>query len=390
MIGAFHKFFQHSAFSAVLLLIAALSAFVAANSPWAEAYHHFWNSSFRGNSLHFWVNDALMAVFFLLVGLEIKRELLVGELSTPRQAVFPLLAAAGGMLAPGLLYVAINPPGSAYFSGWGIPTVTDIAFAIGVLALLGDRVPLGLKIFLTALAIIDDLGAVLIIALFYSNSINLVYLLSTFAMMAGLWLMNRLGVRNLLGYLLVGVVLWWLMLKSGVHPTLAGVLLALSIPADSKNKTETEQAKAPLQRLEHALNPWVAYGIMPMFALANAGVGLGSHPLSETLAHPVTLGVMLGLLLGKPLGITGVAWLSVRMGLAALPNGVGWLQVFGASCLGGIGFTMSIFIANLAFQEPVLIDRAKIGILSASLLAGMLGCLALWRFLPKAEKPENT
>ncbi|MBK8189126.1 MAG: Na+/H+ antiporter NhaA [Vampirovibrionales bacterium] len=439
VIGPFQKFFQLSASGAILLLLAALTAFLLANSPLAGGYNQFWNTPISiafgpfssAHSLHFWINDGLMAIFFFVVGLEIKRELLVGELSTRKQAMFPIMAAIGGMLLPGLIFSAFNPPGSAYFTGWGIPTVTDIAFAIGVLALLGDRVPLGLKVFLTALAIIDDLGAVLIIALFYSHAIEWHYIILSIALIGVLMLMNRSGARQLLYYAILGVALWYAMLMSGVHPTLAGVLLAFTIPANSKiradqfcedgvstfNRIATtcsriedcsilsekdyqesvqhietlcEEAQSPLQRLEHSLGPWVTYFIMPVFALANASVSIGSYHLTDALLHPVTLGILLGLIFGKQLGITAFAWLSVRLGWTTLPVGISWAQVYGASCLGGIGFTMSIFITNLAFAEPELISAAKIGILLASLLSGILGCLALWRFLPKRSQNTET
>jgi NhaA family Na+:H+ antiporter len=337
--------------------------------------------------LHGWINDGLMAIFFLLVGLEIKRELLAGELSDPRQASMPLMAATGGMLVPGLLYLLMNPPGSAFHSGWGIPMVTDIAFSLGVLALLGSRIPLFLKVFLTALAIADDLGAVLIIALFYSSGLHWWAMAVAALLMMILMLLNRAGVRWLPVYLLVGMGLWVACWHSGIHSTMAGVLLAATIPicgpvCGSSNRKPTDpsaclldsdmQANSPLQRLEQALHPWVTYGIMPLFALANAGVTLSSAMMAQSLTHPVAWGIVAGLVLGKPAGIMAFTWLSVQCKLAALPAGIRWPQLGALACLGGVGFTMSLFIADLAFGDGVG-NIAKVGIMAASLVAALLG-----------------
>jgi NhaA family Na+:H+ antiporter len=435
LIGPFQKFFEGSASGGNLLILAAVIAFAFANSPFAEVYHAFWHTPLTigfgtfslSEPLHFWINDALMAVFFFVVGLEIKRELMVGELSTPSQASLPLAAAAGGMLLPGLLYTSLNPPGTPYFAGWGIPTVTDIAFAIGVLALLGNRVPLPLKVFLTALAIVDDLGAILIIALFYSKGIQVVYLGLALLLMALLLLANRLGVRRLYCYIVPGILLWLMMLFSGVHATIAGVLLALTIPAKSlidagrfseegqaslnqiqklcersencSPLTETdyqaniqhieslcEEVQSPLQRLEHALAPWVNHFIMPVFALANAGVTVNAAELGRLVTHPIALGVMLGLVVGKQAGIFLFTWGAIRTGLARMPLGLTWGQLYGAAWLGGIGFTMSIFITELAFPTQALADTAKLGILTASVTCGTVGWLLLRKLLPQTTE----
>jgi len=358
-----------------------------------------------------------MAVFFLLVGLEIKRELMVGELASPRQAALPIMGALGGMLVPALLYAMMNAggPGSA---GWGIPMATDIAFALGIITLLGPRVPIGLKVFLTALAIVDDLGAVLVIAIFYTASLNVAAMLAAAGALAVLIVLNRMQVYKLLPYLLVGAVLWFFVLQSGIHATIAGVVLALTIPAatrlnapefstrvrgilDEFDRVETgagnvitnrgqqealhamDQAasdvNAPLLRLEHMLNRPVSFFIMPLFALSNAGVALGS--VREALATPIAIGITLGLVLGKVIGISAFSWIAVRFGWAALPQGARWGALVATAMLGGIGFTMSLFIAGLAFPDPVMLDEAKIGILTASTLAGVLGYVGLARMV---------
>jgi NhaA family Na+:H+ antiporter len=317
-----------------------------------------------------------MTVFFLLVGLEIKRELLIGELAEIKKATLPIAAALGGMVVPALIYIAINYQTSTV-SGWGVPMATDIAFSLGVLTLLGKRIPYQLKIFLTAFAIVDDLGAVIVIAMFYTSEISFVALGATGTLLVALQVLNRRGVRRLLPYLLVGLLLWLAVLKSGVHATIAGVMLAMTIPArrhSEQNEKDTEAT--PLQTLEHALHPWVSFIIMPVFALSNAGVELSGQFLSAIL-HPIGLGIILGLLLGKQIGITLFSWLAVRTGIASLPSGVRWLHVYGASLLGGIGFTMSLFIAVLAFGEGHLLSIAKIGVLIASGLAGAAGWVVL-------------
>jgi NhaA family Na+:H+ antiporter len=419
------RFARIEASGGIVLLLAAIFALAWANSPWLESYHRLWSSELRlgmgtydfSMTLHHFVNDALMVVFFFLVGLEIKREMLVGELASLRAAALPIAAAVGGMVVPALLYTIPNAggPGAA---GWGIPMATDIAFALGILALMGSRAPLGLKIFLAALAIVDDLGAVLVIALFYTAELNLVALGTSGAVLLLLVAMNALGARHALAYGIVGLFLWGAVYASGVHATVAGVLLALTIPARTRIDTARfledgrrildefdragregksvltnhgqqgaiqamestcEAAQAPLRRLEHGLHSWVAFGIMPLFALANAGVHLGSG-LADALAHPVALGVILGLVVGKPIGITLFSWLAVRGGIAVLPDGIGWRALVGVSFLGGIGFTMSLFIASLAFGEgSPLLDTAKFGILSASFIAAVAGWVLLGR-----------
>ena len=372
---AFERFARFEAASAVLLLAAALLAFAWANSPFADAYTALW--AFRpfpfldgvgmNKSLVLWVNDLLMAVFFFVVGLEIKRELVGGELSTLRKAMLPLVAAVGGMVVPALIYTAFNAggPGAA---GWGIPMATDIAFALGILALLGSRVPVGLKIFLTAVAIVDDMGAVIVIALFYTSQVSVVALGVAVVALGGLYALNRAGVVRVPLYLLLGAVLWVAVLKSGVHATVAGVLLAFTIPARGEG--------APLLRLEHALHPWVAFGVMPIFALANAGVMLGG---GAGILNPVTLGVVCGLVAGKAVGVLGAALVALRVGWSDLPAGVTRGHLVGASLLCGVGFTMSLFIATLAFGPSALLDSAKVGILIASALAGVLGYVVLRR-----------
>ena len=410
----------------ILLLICAAVALVWANSPWAASYFELWQTIVTAGAgslviskpLLLWINDGLMAIFFFVVGLEIKREVLVGELSSPRQAALPLVAAVGGMVVPAGFYVAFNA-GADTISGWGVPMATDIAFALGVLALLGSRAPLALKIFLTALAIVDDLGAVLVIALFYTAEISWGSLLVGAGFLVALIAANRFGIRRTAVYVVLGLGLWVAFLKSGVHATIAGVLLALTIPARRRIDTSgfrdraeelvalfardvkpgstepttdqrdaihaleeaCEHVETPLSRMEHALHGWVAFGIMPVFALANAGVAFGDG-LGAAFGTSVTLGVLFGLFLGKQVGVLFFSWLAVRAGWAVMPSGITWRQIYGVSCLTGIGFTMALFIANLAFSDAAVLDQAKIGIFAASLLAGVLGW-ALLRFAPQ-------
>jgi Na+:H+ antiporter, NhaA family len=386
----FLRFFQHESFSGIILLLAAIVALVMANSPWKTLYALFLDHritigflSFSFSlSVHHWINDTLMAVFFLVVGLEIKRQLLTGELSNSKKALLPIIAAAGGMVIPGIFFLIFNPPGSAFSKGWGIPTVTDIAFSLGVLALLGNRVPLFLKVFLTALAIADDLGAVLIIALFYSAQIHWIYLALVLFIWGILFLLNQFKIQWLPAYIVLGILLWSAMHASGIHTSIAGVLLAFAIPASSQNENSS-----PLQRLENYLHPWVTYAIMPLFAFANAGVTV-SASISQSILHPVSLGVITGLLIGKPVGIFTLSWLSIRLKLAELPSNIQWIHLYGLACLGGIGFTMSLFIANLAF-ENTNVEIAKIGILTASVLAGLWGAVVLWKTLPTAPEHLN-
>lgn len=416
------EFLHLESSSGLVLMAAAVLALVFANSPLRETYeailHHHLSFAFGGvmmdKDVHFWVNDLLMAVFFFLVGLEIKREILVGELSSVKAASLPIAAALGGMLIPAALYAALNA-GLPSARGWGVPMATDIAFSLGVLALLGPRVPLVLKVFLAALAIVDDLGAVIVIGLFYTGSLNVVALLGAFGIVAVLGLLNAMGVRNLVPYILAGLPLWYLVYQSGLHPTIAGVLLAMTIPARVKLDpaqfraramnalAEFDQASAesseptlsekqqvalgelqrvcahvqmPLERVENALHPWVSFAIVPVFAFCNAGLSVDSRALSG-LGEPIGLGVVLGLVVGKPLGIVGMSWLAIKSGIASLPQGVGWRQLWGVGLLGGIGFTMSLFIADLAFGPGQSLLEAKLAILVASILAGVTGYLLL-------------
>jgi NhaA family Na+:H+ antiporter len=427
IIGPLQAFFRAEAAGGILLLVCAVVAFAWANSPFAASYFDVWQTTVTvgagsfviSKALLLWINDGLMAIFFLLVGLEIKREVLGGELSNPKSAALAVAAAFGGMAIPALAYVLLNAggPGSA---GWGIPMATDIAFALGVLALLGPRVPLALKVFLTALAIVDDLGAVLVIALFYTAEVSTVALMWAGGFLAALVVLNRLGVMKTAVYMILGLGLWLAFLKSGVHATVAGVLLALTIPVHRRldapdfldrardylrsfsedvqpGETEPtlqqqnaifalenacEQAETPLARLEHGLHKPVAFLIIPIFALANAGVAV-TGGFAELFASPVTLGVVLGLVVGKPIGITLCAWIAVKSGLATLPAGATWRQVVGISALCGIGFTMSIFIATLAFPgQAALLDSAKLGILVGSLVSGLIGWVLLVRSAP--------
>lgn len=357
----------------IVLMGAALAAIIVANSPMAAFYFAALHSVWGGLSVELWINDGLMAIFFLMVGLEIKREVLAGGLATWGQRALPGFAAAGGMLVPALIYVGINSGNAETLSGWAIPAATDIAFALGVLSLLGKRVPTSLKVFLAALAILDDLGAVTIIALFYSTGLNLPMLGASFATLAVLVIMNRMGVQRLLPYLLLGLLLWFFVLQSGVHATLAGVALALCIPLG----TRQEEARSPLLLLEEKMHYWVAFAVVPVFGFANAGVSLaGITP--GNLVDPVPLGVALGLFVGKQIGVFLAAALAIRAGLATLPEGSNWVQMYGVALLCGIGFTMSLFIGNLAFPgAPHLIDEVKVGVLLGSIVSAVVGILIL-------------
>jgi NhaA family Na+:H+ antiporter len=366
----FQQFIATEAASGIILLATTALALAFANSPLASGYHHALEiplavglDPFRLElSLHEWVNDLLMAVFFFLVGLEMKRELLVGDLSTRRAATLPVAAALGGMLAPAAIYLAINRGGLGS-RGWGIPMATDIAFALGVLALLGRRVPSGLRVFLAALAIADDLGAVLVIAIFYSAALDWLAVGGAVLLLAFLAVLNVSGVTRWYLYALVGIALWLLVLRSGVHATIGGVLLAFVIPARTGAS------------MEHALRGVVAFGIMPLFALANAGVALSGGSAAAT--SPIAWGILLGLVIGKPLGISLASYAAVRSGAAELPAGTGWSDVRGAGWLGGIGFTMSLFIASLAFGGGALLDVAKLGVIAASVVSGITGYTVL-------------
>ncbi|MCF6282171.1 MAG: Na+/H+ antiporter NhaA [Candidatus Polarisedimenticolaceae bacterium] len=427
------EFIHRQTTSGVLLMLCAVTAIYVANSSWSDAYHHLlelpFTVGFQGfmlsKSLHHWINDGLMAVFFFVVGLELKREILVGELADIKQAALPIAAALGGMIVPVLIYVSINPEGVA-FDGWGVPMATDIAFALGTLALLGSRVPKSLLTFLVALAIVDDLGAVVVIALFYTETINLVALATVCGVLLLLVSLNLGGIRRPLPYLLLGVVLWVAMLKSGVHATLAGVFLAFTIPMRPKYDPKrflsqinsmVEQIKlaygresnivkndalrsqvqalgdgvqlvqAPAQILEHKLHLPSAYFIIPIFALANAGIPIEWASLGSVITHPISIGIGAGLLVGKLVGIAGFTWLAVKLGLATLPQELNFKHIIGAGLMGGIGFTMSIFVAELGFaHHPEALLMAKTGVLFASLIAGISGFI--WLYFT-AEKNED-
>jgi Na+:H+ antiporter, NhaA family len=374
------NFVNSPMFSGTLLLIAALLALLWANSGFSSSYEALKNLRLSlpilalDKPLELWVNDFLMAIFFLLVGLELKREILTGELSNPRGASLAIFAALGGMLVPALIYTFFNA-GTLGASGWGVPMATDIAFAVGILSLLGSRVPIALKVFLTALAVVDDMGAVIVIAIFYTSKINPLMLGLVALIYAALWGLNAARVKVLPLYLLFGLVLWYVVLKSGLHATISGVLLASTIPLG-------KDAHSPLETLEYWLKKPVNFAIMPIFALFNAGVPIGMALAGGV--NQITTGVFLGLLLGKPIGITLFSWLAVRSGLAQLPRGTNWAMILGVAMLGGIGFTMALFIANLAFKnDPALLETAKLGVLSASFCTAILGLVWLNIFSKK-------
>ncbi|MBM0211326.1 Na antiporter NhaA 1 [Pseudomonas syringae pv. maculicola] len=370
------RFFAAEAAGGLILMAAALAALIVANSPLADSYFAALHTVLAGMSVEHWINDGLMAIFFMLVGLEIKREMLAGQLASWSQRALPGFAALGGMVVPALIYVAFNWGQPETIGGWAIPAATDIAFALGVLSLLGKRVPLSLKIFLSALAILDDLGAVLIIALFYTSDLSIPMLLAALGSIAVLVALNRLGVKKLLPYLVVGALLWFFMLQSGIHATLAGVALALCIPLGKAD----EEASSPLLYLEEKLHPWVAFAVVPIFGFANAGVSLAGITVDK-LVDPVPLGVALGLLIGKQVGIFALAALAIRAGLARLPDGSNWGQLYGVAALCGIGFTMSLFIGALAFPgAPALVDEVKVGVLIGSVFSALLGVVVLRRF----------
>ncbi|PLX72274.1 MAG: Na+/H+ antiporter NhaA [Desulfuromonas sp.] len=420
----FEDFFKNQASGGIILLATTILALILANSPLSHFYHYFWEIKFTigteafglTKSLHHWINDGLMAVFFFVVGLEIKREFLAGELASARKAALPIAAALGGMIVPAAIFALINLGGKD-IHGWGIPMATDIAFALGIIALLGNRIPRSLAIFLTALAIVDDLGAVVVIAIFYTGQLSYPALGMVAVCFILLCLGNRMGLQHPNFYALVGLVLWIFLLKSGVHASIAGVLIGATIPVRAKHQHDeflskseqlfdryresgtipgpfhtgqrlgtllalehiTHDAMSPLQRMEHEMNPWVIYGVMPIFALANAGITLSAAELGSAISHPITLGVGLGLLVGKPLGIFLFSWLAVRFKLCDLPNGGGWLDVIGIGTLAGIGFTMSMFITNLAYVDAARIANAKVGIFAASILAGVIGYVLMAR-----------
>ena len=365
----FNNFFASEKSSSVLLILTTILSLSLANSVIGPVYLDFWHFYVAGLSIEQWVNDALMAVFFLFVGLELERELYNGELSNFKKALLPIFAAIGGIVVPALIHFSLNTNTPAQ-SGTGIPMATDIAFALGALALLGSRVPTSLKVFLTALAVMDDLGAIIVIALFYTQQFSLVYLLCALAVFGLLLTLNlKFRVMSMLPYLIGGVLMWFLMFKSGVHATIAGVLLAFAIPFSVK----TDDEKSPSHRLEHALHKPVAFIILPMFALANTGITIGGEWQQELLSNN-SLGIIGGLVVGKPIGITLLCFITVALGICQLPDDLKWGHIIGAGCLGGIGFTMSIFITNLAFAHQAdIINASKIAILLASVMAGLIG-----------------
>jgi NhaA family Na+:H+ antiporter len=385
------EFMQLESAGGYLLVAAAAVALIANNSPMGPLYDAFLNTpvSIRVGALEIakplllWINDGLMAIFFFLVGLEIKREVLTGELSSRDKAALPAIAAVGGMAAPAVVFAFVNWGDADAMRGWAVPAATDIAFALGALALFGARVPVALKIFLLALAIIDDLGAIVVIAVFYAGELSVAALLLAGLGLAGLVLLNRLGVRHITPYALVGLFMWVCVLKSGVHATLAGVLTAIAIPIGSGIDKEA----SPLHELEHGLHPWVAFGVLPLFAFANAGVSFEGLSPADLLA-PIPLGVALGLFIGKQVGVFGASYLAVRLGLAERPVGVSWGQIYGAACLSGIGFTMSLFIGSLAYEQPADINAVRLGVLFGSLASAGLGMLVLNALLPRTASDE--
>lgn len=393
VIDKLKEFLRLEAASGILLLIAAILAMIAVNTSadvWYDALLGIpvaiqFGEFEIAKPLLLWINDGLMAIFFFLIGLEVKRELLAGELSEPSRVVLPVIAAVGGMAVPAAIYSVINWGDPVALKGWAIPSATDIAFALGVLALLGSRVPQTLKLFLMTLAIIDDLGAIVIIALFYTADLSIMSLLVAVASVAVLFLLNRKGVLSLTPYLLVGFVLWAAVLKSGVHATLAGVLVAFFIPF----KKEPGETQTQLEKLEHDLHSTVAYGILPLFAFANAGIPFDGISV-DTFFHPVPLGIAAGLFFGNQVGIFCFSWVAIKLGITTLPDGVNWVQLYGAALLCGIGFTMSLFIGSLAFEQggPDYAIDDRLGILLGSLVSGIAGYLVL-RFMGGANN-KNT
>lgn len=394
MLSAIRHFLKLEAASGILLFFAAILAMMVANSPFAPWYGHFLDLPVAvrfgpleiAKPLLLWINDGLMAVFFLLVGLELKREVLEGELADPRQVALPAIAAVGGMIAPALVYCAFNFGNPLALNGWAIPAATDIAFALGILALLGTRVPLALKVFLVSIAIFDDLGAIVIIALFYTQDLSMLALGVSLACLPLLLLLNRCKVTAFTPYMLIGIVMWTALLKSGIHATLAGVALALFVPMRDPKAPEI----SPLRRLEHDLHTGVAFGILPLFAFANAGISFAGVDV-QALTHPVALGVAGGLLIGKPIGVYGASLLGLKLGIGRLPAGVDRRALFGVAVLCGIGFTMSLFIGSLAFPEDAHAElfAERFGIVSGSLLAGTIGFVLLRRALPVTPLPPG-
>jgi NhaA family Na+:H+ antiporter len=384
-LSAIREFLRHESAGGTVLLAAALVAFLLTNSPLSDAYLGLLDLHLTltlggiglDKSLGHWINDGLMAVFFFLVGLELKREFLEGELSSPRQAMLPVIAAIGGMAAPAVVFTLLNAAHPENLSGWAIPTATDIAFAVGILSLMGKRIPESAKVFLLALAIMDDLGAIIIIAIFYTAELSPLALGLASIGIVALVLMNLLGVRRLAAYVLVGIYVWACVLESGVHATLAGTVVGLCVPLRGKGKVTLDEHDSLSKRCIHGLHPWVAFAIMPAFALANAGVSLAGLGWSDVTA-PLTLGVMLGLFLGKQIGVMAALILARVTGIASLPSGANWFQAYGVAVITGIGFTMSLFIGGLAFSDPTAIVEMRVGVIGGSLLSGLWGLLVLW------------
>lgn len=387
------RFFGHEASGGILLMLSAAAAMIVANSSLAGVYENVLgaylkvtiNDNGLAKPLILWINDGLMAIFFFLIGLELKRELLEGKLKNPRDVLLPGMAAVGGMVVPALIFAYINWDTPETLKGWAIPAATDIAFALGILALVGSRAPTSLKVFLLTLAILDDLGAIIIIALFYTAELNVDYLYLALLPMAGLAWLNAKGAHRIAPAILLGVIMWFFVLKSGVHATLAGVVTAFFIPLKDK------WGKSPLHSLEHSLAPYVLYLIIPIFAFANAGVVLGGLSPSDLLS-PLPMGIALGLILGKQMGVLGMTYLIVKMGFARMPHGANWLHIYGISCLAGVGFTMSLFIGGLSFADPELMNQVRVGVLSGSILSGIFGYAALMlaSSSPVQEEAEAT
>ncbi|MFA9407816.1 MAG: Na+/H+ antiporter NhaA [Candidatus Dadabacteria bacterium] len=390
---AIREFLKLESASGIILVGAAVLALIANNSPLSGLYDLFLDTPVEirigalnlAKPLLLWINDGLMAIFFLLIGLEVKREILDGQLSSLSQVALPGIAAVGGMVIPALIYVIFNMNNPSALNGWAIPAATDIAFALGILALLGSRVPLSLKLFLLTLAIIDDLGAIVIIAIFYSGDLSVTSLIFAGIAIATLFAMNLLGVKRTAAYVVVGIILWICVLKSGVHATLAGVVLAFAIPLRTN-----EDEPCPLREMEHSLHPWIAFGIMPLFAFANAGVSLKGMSFGS-LFEPIPIGIALGLVIGKQVGVFGFSLAAVKLGLAKLPSDINWRLIYGTAILCGIGFTMSLFISTLAFDSSIGDDAisARIGILSGSFIAAIAGYLVIKSSLKKDDDSND-
>lgn len=385
---AIDRFFSSEASGGILLMLSAVAALIVANSALAPFYESWLNSYFSvklndegiAKPLILWINDGLMAIFFFLIGLELKKELLEGKLKNPRDVVLPGMAAVGGMVVPALVFFALNS-GLVSIKGWAIPAATDIAFALGVLALMGDRVPSSLKVFLLTLAILDDMGAIIIIALFYTANLQVDYLYLALIPLAGMVMLNLTGAHRIAPFILLATIMWVFVLKSGVHATLAGVVAAFCIPLKDK------WGKSPLHSLEHALSPYVLYLIVPIFAFANAGVVFKGMSVTDIFL-PLPLGIALGLIVGKQVGVFGVTWLMIKSGLAKLPAGANWLHIYGVACLAGIGFTMSLFIGSLSFDDPALMNQVRVGVLAGSVVSAILGFSALKIAARRDEKEQ--